>query len=545
MKKINLVTTTLFLMFSCFGLSGCDILDGPKIKPIYNDLGQIQTQISSDQCDERNYKTTLGKLQQAGFKNFKINFIGDIIIGLFASEDAIDSIRINEVSKFDKDTYFNVKSVVFMDVHSSKPDLQLITETIDGQLPILYSSNSFKGTDKLVAGEKFTNIGFTNVTYNPIQDCSSTSSYNFNDADVFTIGGNSSFYDYSFFDIDSKVSISYHTVESDYCSNGLEHTYKDSPAVEPTCTESGWTSGTYCTVCNKLISGHTEIPAKGHNKIIDVEASEATCISEGHTEGSHCSWCGEVLSVSESLEINPNHHKHVDIIEAIEPTCILEGRTEGAYCNDCNTVLSVSEILPINSSNHVNTHVISGTPATCITTGISDGLYCDDCKKTVLEQHETPIDSSNHINIIIDAAIPATQTSNGKTQGKHCGDCGAVIVKQETTYWHPDMDWILANKGTEAILKEYYEKNKKRRISVTCRLSKWALYSSYYRMEFVAQKGSVGNTLCAMAVDCDKISNTSKLNSTNRLVHIEVYITDYSFPLHYLYINVLSFMWFS
>lgn len=458
MKKINLVTTTLFLMFSCFGLSGCDILDGPKIKPIYNDLGQIQTQISSDQCDERNYKTTLGKLQQAGFKNFKINFIGDIIIGLFASEDAIDSIRINEVSKFDKDTYFNVKSVVFMDVHSSKPDLQLITETIDGQLPILYSSNSFKGTDKLVAGEKFTNIGFTNVTYNPIQDCSSTSSYNFNDADVFTIGGNSSFYDYSFFDIDSKVSISYHTVESDYCSNGLEHTYKDSPAVEPTCTESGWTSGTYCTVCNKLISGHTEIPAKGHNKIIDVEASEATCISEGHTEGSHCSWCGEVLSVSESLEINPNHHKHVDIIEAIEPTCILEGRTEGAYCNDCNTVLSVSEILPINSSNHVNTHVISGTPATCITTGISDGLYCDDCKKTVLEQHETPIDSSNHINIIIDAAIPATQTSNGKTQGKHCGDCGAVIVKQETTYWHPDMDWILANKGTEAILKEYYEK---------------------------------------------------------------------------------------
>lgn len=131
-------------MFSCFGLSGCDILDGPKIKPIYNDLGQIQTQISSDQCDESNYKTTLGKLQQAGFKNFKINFIGDIIIGLFASEDAIDSIRINEVSKFDKDTYFNVKSVVFMDVHSKKADLKLITEAIDGQLPILYSSNSFR-----------------------------------------------------------------------------------------------------------------------------------------------------------------------------------------------------------------------------------------------------------------------------------------------------------------------------------------------------------------------------------------------------------------
>lgn len=455
MRKCNIIVPTLFLALSCIGLGGCDALDAPKIEPVYNDAGQIQVQIDSERCEDNNYETVLKRLKQAGFKNFKINFEGDIIIGLLATEDDIDSIRINGVSNFDKDSYFDTKSVVFMDVHSKKADLKLITEAIDGQLPILYSTNSFKGNDKLYAGEQLTNVGFTHVAYNPIQDCYSSSDWDYNDAEGFTVNGNSSFYDYSFFDIDANIRISYHTVTGDYCTNGLEHTFKDSPAVEPTCTEPGWTAGTYCIVCNKAFSGHVEIPAKGHTKVIDIEATESTCVSEGHTEGSHCSTCGEVLSKSETIGINPDNHMHVDLTEAIEATCISAGRTEGAYCNDCHTVLSVSETIPIDSSNHKHTHTISGTPATCVSTGISDGLYCDDCQTIVLEQHETPIDPNNHTNIIIDAAVPATETSNGKSQGKHCGDCGAIIVKQETTYWYPDVSWMCSHNPTSAQVQKF------------------------------------------------------------------------------------------
>ena len=113
MKKRNLVYETLFLALSCCGLSGCDILNSPEIEPVSNNAGQIQAQIDSKKCEDEDYEKILKKFQQAGFKNFKIKFEGDIILGLFATENAIDSVRINGISKFDKNTYFDVKSVVF------------------------------------------------------------------------------------------------------------------------------------------------------------------------------------------------------------------------------------------------------------------------------------------------------------------------------------------------------------------------------------------------------------------------------------------------
>lgn len=355
MRKCNIIVSTLFLAFSCIGLGGCDALDAPKIEPVFNDAGQIQVQIDSERCEDNNYETVLKKLKQAGFKNFKINFEGDIIIGLFSTEDDIDSIRINGVSNFNKDSYFDTKSVVFMDVHSKKADLKLITEAIDGQLPILYSTNSFKGNDKLYAGEQLTNVGFTHVAYNPIQDCYSSSDWDYNDTEGFTVNGNSSFYDYSFFDIDANIRISYHTVTGDYCTNGLEHTFKDSPAVEPTCTEPGWTSGTYCIVCNKAFSGHVEIPAKGHKLVIDKPGYPATCVSTGLSNESHCSECNQILSIQEVLPIDPDNHKHIVTTDEVRPNNGHDGHTASSYCEDCNKVIQQSTTIPWSGSSEEKT----------------------------------------------------------------------------------------------------------------------------------------------------------------------------------------------
>lgn len=465
MKRSNLALLTLFLACSCYCLCGCDIFEGSKIEPIYNDAGQIQVQIDSDECENKDYESIIKKFKQVGFKNFKINFEGDIIIGLLASEDDVDSVRINGVTKFYADNYFDIKSVVFIDVHSKKPNSQMITEVVDGQLPIMYFANELSGIDKLTTGEMIKNVGFKNITYNPMKDCDSISSYNYNDTDRFTVNDAISFYEYSFFDIYSNIQISYHTIAGDYCTNGLEHTCKEMPAVEPTCTDPGWTPGTCCTVCGKIVTGHVEIPAKGHQKVIDVEECEATCVVKGRTEGSHCEICGEILSVSQSTELNTNNHKHLDVTEAIEATCVSPGRTEGIRCNDCKTTLSVSEIIPIDSSNHIHTHTIAGIAATCVSTGISDGLYCDDCQTIVVEQHQTPIDSSNHTNIIIDVAVPASETTNGKTEGKHCGQCGAVIVPQKTTYWHPSIDWMCSNDPTASQVQKFVNYYSNRTIS--------------------------------------------------------------------------------
>ena len=42
------------------------------------------------------------------------------------------------------------------------------------------------------------------------------------------------------------------------------HSPKDNSAQAPTCTESGYTAGTVCEVCNASLGGREEIPASGH-----------------------------------------------------------------------------------------------------------------------------------------------------------------------------------------------------------------------------------------------------------------------------------------
>ncbi len=48
----------------------------------------------------------------------------------------------------------------------------------------------------------------------------------------------------------------------DPCKNG--HTIVNDPAVAPTCTETGKTRGTHCSVCLKVIQPQKEVPAVGH-----------------------------------------------------------------------------------------------------------------------------------------------------------------------------------------------------------------------------------------------------------------------------------------
>jgi len=79
-----------------------------------------------------------------------------------------------------------------------------------------------------------------------------------------------------------------------------EHTVVVDKAVEPTCTETGLTEGSHCSVCGTVLVAQEVIPVTGHTVVTD-ERKAPTCTETGLTEGSHCSVCNEVLVAQQEI----------------------------------------------------------------------------------------------------------------------------------------------------------------------------------------------------------------------------------------------------
>ncbi|MBD5150215.1 MAG: hypothetical protein HDT18_07590, partial [Oscillibacter sp.] len=97
----------------------------------------------------------------------------------------------------------------------------------------------------------------------------------------------------------------------------LGHTVVIDNAVAPTCTASGLTEGSHCSVCGETIVPQTTVDALGHTAVVD-NAVAPTCIATGLTEGSHCSVCGEIIVPQTTVDAL-GHTAVVDA--AVAPTC--------------------------------------------------------------------------------------------------------------------------------------------------------------------------------------------------------------------------------
>ena len=78
------------------------------------------------------------------------------------------------------------------------------------------------------------------------------------------------------------------------------HTPVTDPAVPATCTETGLTEGSHCSVCGEVLVAQEVVPVLDHTPVTD-PAVPATHVTSGLTEGSHCSVCGEVLVAQQSV----------------------------------------------------------------------------------------------------------------------------------------------------------------------------------------------------------------------------------------------------
>ncbi len=149
------------------------------------------------------------------------------------------------------------------------------------------------------------------------------------------------------------------------------HTPVTDAAVAPTCSKTGLTEGSHCSVCNAVIVAQTTVPATGHSYTSKVTTA-ATCTKEG-VKTYTCGICGD--SYTETL---PFAEHSVVIDAAVAPTCLSSGLTEGKHCSVCGLVLATQEFVARLGHDYSYTDQGDGTHLGT----------CSRCDKTVTAEHE-------------------------------------------------------------------------------------------------------------------------------------------------------------
>ncbi|MCM1441110.1 MAG: leucine-rich repeat domain-containing protein [Roseburia sp.] len=217
------------------------------------------------------------------------------------------------------------------------------------------------------------------------------------------------------------------------------HTSVIDEAVAATCTETGLTEGSHCSVCGKVITAQYEVSKIFHAWVTDASI-QPTCTETGLTSGSHCSVCGYISKAQEIIEARG----HLELTDnAVLPTCTDTGLTAGKHCWRCNMILLEQSIVP--ATGHKKSTLMEADNPTCTSIGYTEWTYCSNCGITLSERQE--IAALGHTEII-DKSINPTCENTGLSEGKHCTVCGAITVRQNVinALGH---DWICSGYDNE------------------------------------------------------------------------------------------------
>ena len=148
-------------------------------------------------------------------------------------------------------------------------------------------------------------------------------------------------------------------------------------ALAPTCTKSGLTQGSHCSVCGTVLTKQQTVPALGHDYVS--MKTEPTCTEKGYT--THlCTQCGDMYNDQYVL---PKGHSVV-VDKAKAATCMGNGLTEGTHCAVCHTILKAQTVVPPNGHTAGKPVKENEVAATYSMAGsYEEVVYCVVCKAEV------------------------------------------------------------------------------------------------------------------------------------------------------------------
>lgn len=210
------------------------------------------------------------------------------------------------------------------------------------------------------------------------------------------------------------------TVIGKHNCNGSRTWNSGSVKKAPTCTAEGVKTYT-CTECKATKT--ESIAAKGHTAV-SVAGTPATCTNTGLTSGSKCSVCNAVLTAQETIAALGHSFGEWSVKKQASCT---EGGTESRACASCG----ITEDRAIAEKGHTAGNWVTVSESTCTQNGMKE-QKCTECGMTV-KSEAIPAKGHSYTS----TKIPATPSSQGYTLHE-CKNCGDSYRDNYTDYINPN-----------------------------------------------------------------------------------------------------------
>jgi hypothetical protein len=228
----------------------------------------------------------------------------------------------------------------------------------------------------------------------------------------------------------------------------IAHTPEAIPAKDATCTATGLTEGSKCSVCNTILKEQEETPKIDHQLELVAE-KDATCTEPGYKAYYKCKNCTTLFSdaagknVIDAATVIPATGHSMTETAAKAATCTAEGNNAYWNCSKCGKNFKDAEgkeeatNITIAALGH-NKTAHAAQAATCTEKGNIAYWTCDRCNKTFSDEscttvvEKTETDVLGHSTTLI-AEEPATCTADGHKAYYLCSRCNKKFSATDGT----------------------------------------------------------------------------------------------------------------
>ena len=249
------------------------------------------------------------------------------------------------------------------------------------------------------------------------------------------------------------------------------------PGYPADCTLSGVSDGKTCKVCGKVTAEPEQIPALGHDFVVDANTSTpATCETNGF-ENLNCSRC----KATDRREAPATGHSFGEWEVTVQPTCDKQGeKTRTCVTAGCGK----TEMEYIESNGSHDVQIKAAKDPTCTEKGLTQGSYCVKCNEIFEVQEE--VEALGHKIDGVDPTLTKATTKKDGSYAIKCERCDELV--------NPKVIYKIDEKSIKLSTATCTYNGKERKPSVTVKDSKGNVLKSGtdYTVKYPSGRKAVG-----------------------------------------------------